>query len=179
LSELDEETLPHPGFYSNRAKARDILLDRGAPSALLSGPKVTAFYACLSGDTERVTIDRHAATLAYGARVPSLPKRLGDEMRRAYAICAEWLGIAPRDLQSLLWCDHKARRAEDAARAEQPTFFETPGRAVTLTDLALGWSDDPARAFLDAPAEPVSKPEPDPKAPLIERASAVVALAYS
>lgn len=157
LVERDPDTLPHPGFTRNRARARDILLGAD-PESVLGGPKVTAFYACIMGDASRVCVDRHAATVALGARTRSLPARLLSEIREAYALAADWLGLPARDLQSLIWCDHKARGL--AARDDQATFFES-AQSATILDLALGWSVDPERAF-HAP-----EPAADPSAPNI------------
>lgn len=161
LVERDAETLPHPGFLRNRRRAARILLGED-PASVLGGPKVTAFYACILGDAERVCVDRHAATVALGERTPSLSARLVAEIQRAYALAARSLGIGARDLQSLLWCHYKASGA--AAQHEAPTFFESAEPAPTIVDLALGWSADPALAF-HAPAHAL--PDPDSAAPLL------------
>lgn len=159
LVERDEESLPHPGFLRNRRKAARILLGDD-PARVLSGPKVTAFFAGIMGATDIVTIDRHAATLALGARTPTFSERAAAEMREAYALAARWLGVAPRNLQSLLWCDYKARGA--AVEHEAPTLFEELANgAPSIVDLALGFAPDPAVAF-HAPADRI----PDTRAPL-------------
>ena len=83
------------------------------------------------------------------------------EIQRAYRYAARSLGLAPRDLQSLLWCHYKA--SGKAEEHEAPTLFDGPSCGPSITDLALGWSNDVARAF-DAPAEYA----PDVRAPTIE-----------
>lgn len=163
LVERDTTTLPHPGFLRNRARAARILLGE-SPESVLGGPKVTAFYACILGDAERVCVDRHAATVALGERTPRLSARLVLEIQRAYALAARVLGIGARDLQSMLWCHYKASGA--ASAQEAPTFFEGREPALSIVDLALGWHADPALAF-HAPAESMPAPAPDDAAPLL------------
>lgn len=158
----DSETLPHPGFLRNRRRAARILLGED-PATVLGGPKVTAFYACILGDAERVCVDRHAATVALGERTPSLSLRLVAEIQRAYALAARSLGIRARDLQSLLWCHYKASGA--SAQHEAPTFFEEDALAApSIVDLALGWSVNPALAFH---AHAHALLDPDSAAPLL------------
>ena len=160
LVDRDWLTLPHPGFLRNRERACRMLLG-AEPSALLSGPKVTAFFSAIMGDSSRAVIDRHAATLALGERRRFMKDWLVASIQEAYARAAGELGIEPRDLQSLLWCMHKASGA--AEEHEQATFFEVGGR---IQELGLGWADDPLEAFT-APAW--SLPDPDPEAPNLEK----------
>jgi hypothetical protein len=91
------------GTLANRAKAWRIA--RGEePDAVLSGPKVRAFYANIMGDLESVTIDVWTARAVEGRDHPHAP------VRRRYELCAqafrragERRGIAPRDAQAAVW----------------------------------------------------------------------------
>lgn len=163
LVDREGDILPHPGFIRNRIRARDILLGAD-PDATLSGPKVCAFFRAIMGERGAVVVDRHAATLALGFRQESLTDRLVAEIQSAYTRAAEALGIDPRALQSLLWCDYKASGA--AREHEAPLFFESNAfaRPLTLEELGLGWGADPLKAF-EVPEHAL--PAPDYKAPLV------------
>lgn len=91
------------GTKGNRRKAWRIA--NGAdPDAVLSGPKVRAFWANICGDVEVVTVDVWAARAAEGRDNAQAP------VRRRYAICAEAYrraarrrGMTPRDAQAAVW----------------------------------------------------------------------------
>lgn len=95
---------PVNGYPANRAKAWSIA--NGAdPDAVLGGPKVTAFYANLTGDPDRVTVDVWAARGA-GLDMPdgrTLTPRTMRELHAAYVNAAERRGITARALQAAVW----------------------------------------------------------------------------
>lgn len=68
------------------------------------GPKVRPFALALLGDASQVVVDRHVARYALGDpdRVAvSAPERRA--IQDAHRVAGTALGVAPRDLQSLLW----------------------------------------------------------------------------
>jgi hypothetical protein len=91
------------GLSANRAKAWRIAQGEG-PDAVLSGPKVRAFYANILGDVDAVTVDIWAARAAEGRENPHAPERrryrlLSESYRRA----GERRGMCPRDVQAAVW----------------------------------------------------------------------------
>ena len=97
----DGRPAPSVGTRANVRKAWAIA--NGAdPDAVLGGPKVTAFYANLTGDPDRVTVDVWAARAA-GADPDRLTDKRRRELRDAYRIAAEARGISPRALQAAVW----------------------------------------------------------------------------
>lgn len=100
-------TIVGPGFDSNKRKATRILTGED-PLAVLSGPKVRAFYRNLTGDTQAVTIDRHATVIAWGENAPlSLTAKRYVEASAAYVEAGSRLGLAPSAIQALTWCAHR------------------------------------------------------------------------
>lgn len=106
---------PAVGMLGNRRKAWAIA--NGAnPEHELSGPKVRAFFANITGDHSAVTIDAWAIRAAdgdwqdwqersrAGARKVSAPvgNRYTDAAL-AYAETAEIVGLSPRDFQAAVW----------------------------------------------------------------------------
>lgn len=92
---------PSVGTKANVRKAWAIA--NGAdPDAVLGGPKVTAFYANLSGDPTRPTVDVWAARAA-GADPERLTDKRRRELRAAYIAAAAARGVAVRDLQAAVW----------------------------------------------------------------------------
>lgn len=82
-----------------------------SPLDVLRGPKVTAFYDNIVGNRNTVTVDRHAFDVAYGypgaylgmgkGKVP--PIALRREVGHAYVDSARVIGIAPAELQAIVW----------------------------------------------------------------------------
>jgi hypothetical protein len=70
------------GTLANRAKAWRIACGED-PDAVLSGPKVRAFFANIMGDVDAVTMDVWAARAAEGRRNENAP------VRRRYRLLAE------------------------------------------------------------------------------------------
>ena len=87
------------GFGRNRRKAWDILLTRD--TTLVTGPKVSNFYANIIGDENLVTVDIWATRAALGRDVPG---RDFAAIQRAYQTAARRRGVAPRDFQAVVWC---------------------------------------------------------------------------
>ena len=95
------------------------------PDVVLSGPKVRAFYALLSGaDFDAVVIDGHAWNIARGefevfrrrpGYVPSSASRVTARRYRiavaAYREVAEVLGLAPHAVQATTWIHWRALTA--------------------------------------------------------------------
>lgn len=81
------------------------------PLDVLNGPKVRAFFANITGDLERVTVDVWAARAAEGDTVPK--DRHGVDiapsgrryalLERAYQEAAKVLDISPRACQAAVW----------------------------------------------------------------------------
>lgn len=100
------------GTRANRRKGWAIATGAD-PSAVLSGPKVSAFWANLCGDLDAVTVDVWAARAAEGPRFKdrapdgSRYARIADAYRAAAAV----VGIAPRDLQAAVWTSYRRRFA--------------------------------------------------------------------
>lgn len=106
MVEAAQKGKPEPivaGLKANRAKAWKIA--NGAdPADVLGGPKVTAFYANISGDHEAVTVDVWTARAAEGKDNPNAPKgkryeRIADAYRRAAAARS----VSPRTMQATVW----------------------------------------------------------------------------
>lgn len=95
------ESAPSVGTRANVDKAWRIA--NGAdPDSVLGGPKVTAFYANLTGDPDRPTVDVWAARAA-GANPDRLTDKRRRELRAAYTMAAGMRGVAVRDLQAAVW----------------------------------------------------------------------------
>jgi hypothetical protein len=91
------------GTLSNRAKAWDIATGAD-PDAILSGPKVRAFYANIMGDRDAVTVDVWAARAAEGRDWPHAPvKRRYRLLAESYRRAGERRGMHPRDAQAAVW----------------------------------------------------------------------------
>jgi hypothetical protein len=91
------------GTLANRRKAWRIA-NGAEPDAVLSGPKVRAFYANIMGDREAVTIDVWAARAAEGRDWPHAPvKRRYRLLAESYRRAGERRGMCPRDVQAAVW----------------------------------------------------------------------------
>lgn len=105
------DTLPHPGFRKNRARAAAILLG-ARPLAILGGKKVRAFYGCLIDPTGCPVpcIDRHAASAALGRKIDAIPHVLFGRMVDAYRLAAAWCEIPVPEFQATLWVLERERK---------------------------------------------------------------------
>jgi hypothetical protein len=87
-------------YGRNKSKAFSIAHFRDP--ALLSGPKVTAFYSNLMGDYHTLTLDTHAITAWKGNnRKPSRPDF--RKARAAYHRAAKKAGIPVALFQAVIW----------------------------------------------------------------------------
>lgn len=100
-------------FNTGKAKALEILASPGLTAddlaALLKGPKLQEFAACILGDPTEVCIDGHAYSIWLGDRVtladvPSIGVKLRREIKAAYREAAAELGIPAPELQAVTWC---------------------------------------------------------------------------
>jgi hypothetical protein len=94
-------------YKANLRKAVQILM--GEPiEQTLNGPKVIEFYNCIIGEPD-VCIDGHAYSVWFGERlamkeVPSIGKKLREEIKSDYIAAAEYLGtVRPFELQAITW----------------------------------------------------------------------------
>lgn len=112
-------------YNSNKRKAFEIAeLDwnsvyfehgpRGEPLDILRGPKVTAFYRNLVGDSTALTLDSHAYNAfcgfrATGSDLPGLRAQLTRDAREAYTRAADVKGETVADFQAIIWLTWKTR----------------------------------------------------------------------
>lgn len=93
------------GLRANVSKAWDIANEVSGSLELVSGPKVTAFYANLQGDYSRVTIDVWAARAAGVGieHMTHLDRYRYVYLERAYQVVAKELGFEAAELQAICW----------------------------------------------------------------------------
>lgn len=96
------------GTLGNSVRAADRILAGEDPLDVLKGDKVRSFYLNIMGDTDAVTVDRHALEVYLGKRFadkdrPSIGKRLYREASDAYREAADIAGDTPRDVQAITW----------------------------------------------------------------------------
>lgn len=81
-------------------------LEARYPSRYVQGPKVSAFYQALMGDTQAVVLDRWALRAA-GVEVNKTKHDIGVRVRRdaeaAFRKAAEEVGEKPRNFQAIVW----------------------------------------------------------------------------
>lgn len=99
-------------FNSGKIKAAAILTDeisdRAKLLAILKGPKLCEFFNCILGDVDDVCIDGHAYSIWVGdritlANVPSIGKRLRENIKADYQEAAKNLGLKSHELQAITW----------------------------------------------------------------------------
>lgn len=100
----DGEPFPPFATYGRQRilGARCVRERRGLESA--TGPKIRPFALALAGDASQVVVDRHV--VRYSLNLPDRVAMTPCERRAiqdAHRVAGTALGIAPRDLQSLLW----------------------------------------------------------------------------
>ena len=105
-------------YNSNKVKAFAIAeLDwntRGESLDILRGPKVTAFYLNLIGDSSALTLDSHAYNAfcgfrATGSDLPGMRAQLTRDAREAYTRAAGVKGETVAAFQAIIWVTWKAR----------------------------------------------------------------------
>lgn len=101
-------------FHGNKRKAIQILsgwrtvFHVDDVAAVLSGPKLKEFYHCIMQRPD-ICIDGHAYSIWFGdrvtlANVPSIGKKLREEIKSDYKKVAEHLEVFPSTLQAVTWC---------------------------------------------------------------------------
>lgn len=110
--------LPCPPVHTTVMRAQAWRIANGeAVLSVLNGPKVRAFWANITGDTDAVTVDVWAIRAAMGDAAPTdgriTPaqyRAVADAYRRAAAI----LGITPRECQAAVWVHTRGVKPTDA-----------------------------------------------------------------
>lgn len=103
----------HSAFAKNIHKAYDIV-DMERSAGIVSGPKVTAFWALLSGPCNALVIDSIAILAAVGIDPNPLVTsedakpyfgrvRVMEQIRRAYRAVAEERELRPDQVQAIVW----------------------------------------------------------------------------
>lgn len=102
---------------ANSVKAQRIL--SGEPvESVVSGVKVSAFYAAIMGDTDSVTLDRHAIDVAMGRTLPDSERNAQSGTKRrepivkAYRSASRITGYSPAELQAIVWVGWRKRNAQ-------------------------------------------------------------------
>ena len=102
-------------FGKNKEKALTILNGCLATDEeveeVLSGPKLREFYGCIRG-LDEVCIDGHAYSIWFGERikladVPSIGKKIRQEIKRDYRVVAEANGLTGFEVQAITWVAHR------------------------------------------------------------------------
>ena len=69
-----------------------------------TSPKVSAFCKnILEGDSDTLTVDRHAISLAIGKKVAGAPDTVLAKIRRAYHVVSRDTGLPQSETQSIAW----------------------------------------------------------------------------
>lgn len=86
---------------ANATKAVRVLESRYY-SGVISGPKVSAFYAAICGDEDSVTVDSLMSKAAgFGSDVSD---RIREDVTCAVWQIGDVFGLSPRDAQAAIWC---------------------------------------------------------------------------
>lgn len=116
LAEYHETTVST--YNPNKTKAFAIAeqhwASSGEPLDVLSGPKVTAFYLNLIGDSSALTLDSHAYNAycgfrATGSDLPGMRAQLTRDARKAYRRAAEVKRETVSAFQAIIWVTWKRR----------------------------------------------------------------------
>ena len=85
----------------------DSLLERYRISGKMgstTSPKVSAFtHNVLNGDSDKLTLDRHAFSLCLGEKVDTVNDVLARKVRRAYHTVGRETGLPLSEVQSIAW----------------------------------------------------------------------------
>jgi hypothetical protein len=79
------------------------------PLNTLKGPKTSAFARNVLGDTQPVTVDVHAASIALGEYPKNLKGKRYETIARAYVNAAKLRGIEPSEMQAITWVAFRGR----------------------------------------------------------------------
>jgi len=103
LAAANEQPAPIvAGTLTNRAKAWACLTGADI-DATLTGPKVRAFYANISGDHSRATVDVWATRAATGGRAIVPTRAQYPLFEEAYQRAAATLGASTAAVQAVVW----------------------------------------------------------------------------
>jgi hypothetical protein len=117
VAEAVADGRPAPPVHFPRlvGQAERVLTGDLEPAEAATGPKVSRFFAAITGDPEAVTLDVHAVR-ACGVPEAALQRRhVRAALERAYTAEAEARGIAPRDLQAVAWIAERGAVPSDPA----------------------------------------------------------------
>lgn len=94
----------------NSSRAAQRIIDGEHPLEVLKGLKTRAFYSAIADpNTELVTIDTHAYSIAIGYKITAaqagkkIPIRLYRTLSHAYIEAAHILDMSPIDVQAITW----------------------------------------------------------------------------
>ena len=91
-------------FERQQASKIEAVLRSRRPHIYVSGPKVSAFYRAIQGDTNALVIDRWAAYAAgHENRQRELPRAVRREIEAAYRAAAAACGETVRAFQAIVW----------------------------------------------------------------------------
>ena len=97
-------------------KVAGALDQRKNPGYFVRGPKVSAFYRSIMGDTTCLTIDRWAVEAAGGDRSKVPGKTLRGVLTAAYQLAAANCGESVRDFQAIVWIQARETTARSDGR---------------------------------------------------------------
>lgn len=130
-----------PAVHTRTMRGQAWRIALGAPAlAVLNGPKVRAFYANITGDTQAVTVDVWATLVATGSKDDRLIGTPGRYARvaAAYVAAAARLStttgatVTPRDVQAATWMHastlYGQRRARTVTRPARTAAVRTAAR---------------------------------------------------
>jgi hypothetical protein len=102
-SELGLDDLPRVHTHTQRRKAK-LIAQCHDPLDVLAGPKERAFYRCIMGYSDAVTVDVWAARVAEGHwKSPSITGRRYERIAAAYRAAARRAGVRPSTIQAATW----------------------------------------------------------------------------
>lgn len=101
--EILEGRRTYGSFYSQAPKI-DRALSTRYPVRYVTGPKVSAFYRAIQGDTSALVLDRWALYAAgHKQRASSVPRAVWREIDAAYRSAAALCGETVRAFQAIVW----------------------------------------------------------------------------
>jgi hypothetical protein len=95
----EREAGRYPASQAPKVRAA---LNTRYPGRFVSGPKCSAFYRAIMGDTDALVLDRWAA-LALGYKRKHLPRAVRREFEVAYRAAAAACGETVRAFQAITW----------------------------------------------------------------------------
>lgn len=106
----------------NSVRAAQRIIEGEHPLDVLKGLKTRAFASAIAtnGQTELVTIDSHAYSIAVGIPVPVKKAKIGvrlyRELSAAYCDVSDMTGYAPAIIQAITWISWRNRHYHKATR---------------------------------------------------------------